>query len=365
MTRPVVLVAIKGMGLGGAEMLIAESARFWDRTRFDYRVVYALPWKDQLVPQLVELDVPVACIGSKRGLTPASWWRLRQEIANSDASLVHAHLPAMGAVARIVSPVPVVYTEHNIASSYRRPVQLVNKLTYARNRSVTAVSEAVAASIAGYPGPRARVVANGVSVAVGDTEVDAVRSGLGIAANSPLVVHVGNIRPHKGHMNLIAATKELANLIPDVLVVSIGGEKNDGDLARVRDAAESAGVSENLRFLGRRSDALAFTAAADVFANPSDFEGLPVAILESMALGTPVVATSVGGVPTVIRNEETGILVAPKDPIGLATGVARVFSDNTAAAEYAAAAKQLVEAEYSLEAMVRTMETMYAAVIDA
>lgn len=364
MTRPIVLVAIKGMGLGGAEMLIAESARFWNRDRFDYRVVYALPWKDQLVPQLEDLGVPVTCIGSNRGMTPASWLRLRREISKSGAALVHAHLPAMGAVARLASPVPVVYTEHNIASSYRRPVQFVNRVTYGRNRAVTAVSDAVAESIAEYPGPTAQVVQNGVSVAVDDAAAAAVRKELGIGPSTPLVVHVGNIRPHKGHMNLVAASQEIVRSNPDVRIVSIGGEKNEGDLARVRTAATDAGIAEHLQFLGRRSDALAFIAAADVFANPSDFEGLPVAILESMALGTPVAATSVGGVPAVIRNEETGILVDAKDPAGLAKAVLLILQDRSLADRLATAAQDLVAAEYSLEAMVKTMESMYGRVLD-
>lgn len=362
-SRPRVLVAIKGLGIGGAEMLIAESARVWDRDRFDYRVVYALPWKNQLVPRLEALEVPVTCIGSKRGMTPSSWMALRR-LAGTEADVVHAHLPAMGAVARVVSPVPVVYTEHNIAGSYRKPVQLVNRATYGRNAAVTAVSQAVADSIAGYPGPRAQVVANGVSVSVSDEAATAVRSELGIAADTPMVVHVGNIRPHKGHANLVDTTALLVREVPDVRVVSIGGEKNDGDLERVRSLAAAAGVAGNLTFLGRREDALAFVKAADVFANPSDFEGLPVAVLEAMYLGTPVVATAVGGVPAIVQQDETGILVPPRDPQSLADGIARILRNPARAQTLAEAAQKVIERDYSLEAMVHELESIYGAVLD-
>ena len=357
------MVAIKGLGIGGAEMLIAESARLWNRDRFDYRVVYALPWKDQLVGTLEALDVPVTCIGTRRGMTPTSWPALRSHLNDAGADLVHAHLPAMGAVARVVSPVPVVYTEHNIAGSYRLPVQWANRATYARNRAVTAVSDAEAESIAGYPGPDARVVSNGVSVAVTEQEKAAVRAELGIDAATPLVVHVGNIRPHKGHANLVDTVVRLVPMVPDVRVVSIGGEKHDGDLARVTRLAAEAGVADHLAFMGRREDALAFTAAADVFANPSDFEGLPVAVLEAMALERPVVATSVGGVPSIVRNDVTGVLVPPKDPAALADGIARMLGDRRVAAELAAAGRKVVERDFSLETMVRTLEEIYAEVL--
>ena len=119
MSAPVILVAVKGLGIGGAEKLIVESARSWDRERFDYRVAYALPWKDQLVAPLRDLGIPVECIGTKRGLTPSSWWRLRR--AAADAALVHAHLPAMGAVARMFAGRPVVYTEHKVDVVLPRP----------------------------------------------------------------------------------------------------------------------------------------------------------------------------------------------------------------------------------------------------
>lgn len=361
--RPVVMVAIKGLGIGGAEMLIAESARLWDRSRFDYRVVYALPWKDQLVGTLEAMEVPVTCVGTARGMTPASWPALRGHIQDSGAALVHAHLPAMGAVVRVVSPPPVVYTEHNIATSYRLPVQTANRLTYSRNRAVTAVSEAVAKSISGYPGPDARVVSNGVAVSVAPEQAAAARAELGIEATTPLVVHVGNIRPHKGHANLVDAVGQLVQSVPNVRVVSIGGEKNEGDLARVRQLADDAGVAGNLTFLGRREDALAFTAAADVFANPSDFEGLPVSVLEAMALERPVVATAVGGVPSIVQPDSTGLLVPPKDPAALADGIVRLLSDRDLAAELASAGRKVVERDYSLETMVRTLESIYDEVL--
>jgi len=361
MNRPVILVAIKGLGIGGAEKLISESARFWDRSRFEYRVVYALPWKDQLVAPLEALRVEVDCIGTKWGMTPSSWLRLRRSAA--DVSVVHAHLPAMGAVARIFAGKPVIYTEHNVASSYRFPVRLVNRVTYRRNRVVTAVSDAVAASVAGYPGHGARVVPNGVSCDIVPGAAERVRAELGLEPSAPLVVHVGNIRPHKGHANLVAAMPRLLASHPDVTVVSIGGEKHEGDLPRVRAMAAQAGVSDRLRFLGRRQDALDFIAAADLFANPSDFEGLPVAVLEAMALSRPVVATAVGGMPSLIIDGETGVLVPPGDPEALASGIARILDNPALAGELGAAGAKVVERDYSLEAMVRAFEAMYDEVL--
>ena len=363
--RPTVLVFIKGLGIGGAEKLISEGARVWDRNRFDYRVAYQLPWKDQLVPDFEALGVAVECVGGRKGSTLSAVVGLRRLIRASGAALVHAHLPAAGVIARLVSAVPVVYTEHNLSSSYREPTRTLSRLTYGRNRAVTAVSEAVAESLAGYPGPVPLMIHNGVAVAVSAEEAAAVRSELGLGRDDPLVVHVGNIRPHKGHDTLIEAVAELVRLQPRVAVVSIGGEKHPGDLDRVRAAAHDAGVEGSLRFLGRRTDAPAFVAAADVFVNPADIEGLPVSILEAMALGTPVVATAVGGVPAVVENGATGLLVDRGDAFGLAQAVHRLLGDRTLAGRIASAAHDLVERDYGLEPMVRSFEAIYTEILGA
>ncbi|MGH8923785.1 MAG: glycosyltransferase, partial [Acidimicrobiia bacterium] len=312
-TRPVVLILIKGLGIGGAERLITEAASWWDRKLFDYRVAYLLPWKDQLVRDLEESRIPVAMLGSRRGIGPAAAARLRRFIKKEKVALVHAHLPTAGVLARLVSPVPVIYTEHNLVGSYRLPTRLLNRLTYTRNRRVVAVSEAVAAAVGDYRGPKVAVIPNGVSVRVSEQTAASARAELGLNSESDLVVHVGNIRPHKGHATLVAAAGWLAGHRPGVTIVSIGGEKHPGDLERVRALAAAAGADGVLRFLGRRDDARAFLAAADVVVNPSDVEGLPVVLLEAMAMERPVVATSVGGVPALIEHELTGLLVEPGD----------------------------------------------------
>ncbi|HDH03673.1 MAG TPA: glycosyltransferase, partial [Actinobacteria bacterium] len=265
-----ILVLIKGLGIGGAEKLISDGAEFWDRDSYDYRVAYVLPWKDQVVPDLEDLGVPVKCIGSERGMRPGVVGALRSLMTEWETDLVHAHLPATGILARLTARVPVVYTEHNVVTSYRLPTRLANRATYGRNAAVIAVSDAVGSSLTSYPGPDAKVIENGVSATLDPKAASAARAELGVHQDQTLIVHVGNIRPHKGQSNLTSAVVELVKTHPEVVVVSIGGEKFEGDLARVQEGAQAAGVSDRLRFLGRRPDARAFTEAADVYVNPAD-----------------------------------------------------------------------------------------------
>jgi glycosyltransferase involved in cell wall biosynthesis len=358
-----VLVLIKGLGIGGAEKLISEGARFWDRESFHYEVAYVLPWKDQLVADLESQGIEVHMIGGQRGLTFPTAGRLRRLVQEHDIDLIHAHLPTMGIVARVVSPVPVVYTEHNMADSYRPLTRTLNKMTYGRNTAATAVSGAVAGSVSGWPGDPALIIPNGVAVHTDPEGVKAARKELRLSDSDLLVAHVGNIRPGKGHDVLIDAVAHLHERQPSVRFVSIGGEKYPGDLERVRTRALEAGIENNLRFMGRRADALNFVAAADMFVNPSSVEGLPVAILEAMALGRPVVAAAAGGVPGIVKDGVTGILVEPNEPVALAAGIEKLINDPYLAERLGQAAQDMVEKEYGLEPMVRATEDIYRQVV--
>jgi glycosyltransferase involved in cell wall biosynthesis len=311
------------------------------------------------MPDLKGQGIAVHMIGGARGLTPPTLGRLRRLIKEKAIDVVHAHLPTMGIVARIVSPVPVVYTEHNMAESYRPITRTLNRMTYRRNAITIAVSGAVAGSVNDWPGDPVLVIPNGVAVSVDRHGASAVRQELGLSESDLLVAHVGNIRPGKGHEVLIDAVAHLHKRVPSIRFVSVGGEKYPGDLERIRSRASEAGLGDTLRFMGRRPDALNFVAAADIFVNPSTVEGLPVAILEAMALGRPVVAAAAGGVPGIVKDGVTGILVEPNEPAALAAGIERLISDPLLAKRLGEAAQGMVMNEYGLEPMVRATEEVY------
>lgn len=358
-----VLVLIKGLGIGGAERLVSSGSAYWDTDRFEYHVAYILPWKDALVPEIEGRGIEVTCIGGQRGFDPLVPLRWRSLLKRFRPDLVHAHLPSAGILARLFTPVPVVYTEHNIASSYKPPTRVANRITYGMNSVAIAVSDAVLDSISDFPGGPHRIIENGVAVEPNGDRAVAARQELSVDDTTKLVVHVGNIRPHKGHSNLLAAAELLLASHEDVVIVSIGGEKFPGDLERLRNEAAARGIDSKIRFLGSRADALDFVAAADVFVNPADVEGLPVAILEAMALGKPVVATAVGGVPSVVLDGETGRLVPPKSPADLATTMAELLADSEERRRLADNGRALIESRFSLARMVERYENLYEEVL--
>ncbi len=357
-----IAILIKGLGIGGAERLISEAVEFWDRDRFDYQVAYLLPWKDQLVAPIVDAGIRVDQLGNGK-LGPTTFRSVRSYFQETEPDLVHAHLPSTGILARLLSPAPVVYTEHNVVSSYRQPTRALNRATYGKNARLIAVSGAVAESVHSYPKPDPIVIPNGVSVSVGEDERKAARKELGIDDQTVLVAHVGNIRPHKGHQNLIEAVAQLPDSQTPFVVVSIGGEKYPGDLDRITTDAQNAGVQDRLRFLGRREDALSFVGAADLMVNPSDHEGLPLAILEAMSLGKPVVATAVGGVPSVIESDVSGTLVPAGDPTALAAALEKLTDDPELRSRLGAKAQEVALERHGLGSMIQAVERVYGEVL--
>ena len=330
-----------------------------EESREGARVLLDLPPRIRL-GECDALGIAVHRLSESGRTTPALPWRLRRLVRSIGADLVHAHLPYTGILARVAAGLPVVYTEHNLADSYRQPTRTLNRLTYRRNAATIAVSDAVAESLTGY-GADVAMIRNGVVCDVDATTATAARAELGLGGADPLVVHVGNIRPGKGHDTLIdtAALLREAPGVP-VTVISIGTEKHPGDLDRVRARAGDA-----VGFLGRRPDAVAFTAACDVYVNPADVEGLPVAVLEAMWLGRPIVATAVGGVPSVIHDGKTGLLVPPGDPAALAAAVASLLDDPARAARLGKSAARHAHAELDLATMVRRVEAVYDEVLAA
>jgi len=171
----------------------------------------------------------------------------------------------------------------------------------------------------GVPAERIHVIPNGVDATLfSPVSRSDARERLGLAPLGRLIVCVGSPKPQKGHEDLIAA---LARLRAPVRAVILTGQAGTSPyVRRLARRLREHGLSGRVRLLGRRpqADVAAFLNAADVSVLPSHSEGCPNVVLESLACGTPVVATNVGAVPDILRPGETGEVVPPGDPAALA-----------------------------------------------
>jgi glycosyltransferase involved in cell wall biosynthesis len=179
----------------------------------------------------------------------------------------------------------------------------------------------------------------------------------GVDPQAPLVITVGNMHSRvKGHYELVEAVRSIRDPFPNAKFLIVGdGEERP----RIERAAQQAGVGDMFVFLGQRADIPDLLSCCDLFVLPSLAEGLPNAILEAMASGLPVVATRVGGIPEIIEDGRTGLMVPPKDPKALAEAIMRVLRDAEFATMLADSGQERVHSEFSFHRAVESLNHLY------
>jgi len=272
------------------------------------------------------------------------------DVANSNATRDRRALTWLRWRRRL--PVPFVVTRHTM------PLTLMPELIavgLSADRTI-AVSPAVALALRRrlHPRARLRVVPNGidcerVDAAPSDADLAAARAALGDAAGRPVVLVLA--RRKDQHILL----QGLAALQRAVLVACVGIEP-DPELRAIEGRVPAQHRVVYVPFTDRP---LAFARLADVSVLPSRIEGLSIALLETMALGLPAVASRAGGNPDVITSGETGVLVPPLDPLAWAGALERVLGDRAFAQRIARAGRDLVRREFTLERAAERTETVY------
>lgn len=372
MTRKTkVMYLIKGLGLGGAEKLLEQASPHLDWERFDYEVVYLLPWKNALVPYFERTGVPVFCLNQRRTYDLRVVRELVRLLRDRRVDLLHLHLPYSGILGRLASkmaPVKaVVYTEHNLWERYHWLTMTANRLTYRWNDAVISVSDEVERSIRSHyrvnGKPRLSTILNGVDVdqlyAIARDPLG-VRKEFGIPEDHQLVAHVANFTPKKRHEDLLRAVQLVCQRQPAITFLLVG----QGPLeAEMKALAQDLNITGNVVFAGFRTDATRLMAAADLFVLPSQYEGLPVSLLEAMGLGLPVVATRVGGVPEVVSDGVEGFLVEPLHPGLVAEKVLELTSSPELRQRFSRNGVERVNEHFSVRAMVASTEALYTQVL--
>ena len=212
----------------------------------------------------------------------------------------------------------------------------------------------------GVPPERIVTVPNGVAPQTGRMRRGEARRVLGLRPDRPVVLTIGRLTHMKGQWHLIDAVPDLAARFPGLAVVLLG----DGPLrSSLQARAAALGVSGHVLFPGHRPDARRLLASADVFVLPSRHEGMPLAALEAMEAGLPVVATRVIGSAEVVEDGRTGALVRPGDPAALGAAVARLLADPALRRRQGAAGRRRYEACFTRERMAAETAEVYESVL--
>jgi len=307
----------------------------------------------------------------RRPLDPMCVGELASHIRKDQLDLVHSHeftMAVYGAAATLAARRPHVTTMHGsqtMTAALRRRIAL--RWAFRRSAATIAVSAETRRHLEialGLSPGVVEVILNGVPDRPGDPIP--IRQELGVEPGELLLVAVGNLDARKGHIFLLQALQQLraAGLQTPWRVAIAGGR--GGDQRELLEAfAREHGFQDRLHLLTHREDIPNLLAAADVFAMPSLWEGLPLALLEAMLAGRAIVASRISGIPEAVTDEVEGLLSTPGEVPSLAAALGRLLPDPGLRARLGTAAQARAHREFTVEAMVDAYEKRYRAALGA
>ena len=209
----------------------------------------------------------------------------------------------------------------------------------------------------GIPRERALTIHEGIDLAHVDAAPPvSVRETFWLPTNAPVVGCVGALVEHKGHRYLVHAAADIVRAVPDARIVILGEGDLRDELSRL---IHELGLERHVLLPGFRPDVLSLLKAVDVFVMPSITEGLGTSILDAMACRKAVVASAVGGIPEVVEDGRTGLLVPARDASALGTAIVRLLRDPSLAGRLAAAGRARVEQRFTADRMVQDTLDVY------
>ena len=353
-----VMIVVHGLETGGAEMMVLHLARELDRAGHPVRVVSLHGDETDVAGLMRRAGIDVVALNKAGGPDPRTVLRLRAQMRDFSPTVVHTHLPVLEYVLPAVRlygrRVKVIHTVHNIAreETRHRVLREVNRRAFSHGVVPVALNEEVRSSICreyALPPSAVPVVGNGI-------DLDAFRGPQrrGLRGAGARLLCVARLAPAKNHALLLQTVALLRESGRDVSLTLVG----DGPLrGRLEELARELGISERVRFAGRRTDTAAFYRDCDLFVLLSDYEGMPMSIIEAMASGLPVVATRAGGVGELVDDGVSGALVEA-DAAAAAEAIAAICDDPALYARLSAGAVR-TSSRYSATAMMEKYVGLY------
>jgi len=354
----------------------AQLAKWHDRRR--YRMVFGTlkpmaPWLREFMER--EGVACMSCEARTRAEYGLGLARLIRYLRRERVDILHTHLfepSAVGLVAAVFARTPHrVMTRHysNYHTRIRkrwhvRMDQLCNRMSHA----VVAVSQHTADHIVqeeGAPVEKVHVVLNGIDfsrIKVSDGDAPARLRREWCPEGSQLLVVPGRLHPEKGQTYLFQALPVIRRRLACPVVALMAGA---GPFeSAYREEVRSVGCEDIVKFLGFRRDIADVIAAADVVVLPSVAEAFGLVVAEALYLGTPVVATHIGGIPEIVENGVDAVLVPAADSIALADAIVRMLGDPERRRLMASAGRERVRDHFSFEKMMRAYEQLYERLVE-
>jgi glycosyltransferase involved in cell wall biosynthesis len=357
---------VPSLDYGGSETLLLSFLRNLDREKFSPEV-HCFYQAGKLAREFRDEGIPVHEWDASRR-NPVTFARLVLFMLRKRYDVAHTHLfDRQGRLAAFLARIPVIMTTYHLVTDWDGTGRFsdwlkitIDRLTARLNDKIIVVSEDVrkmAIEKGRLPEDRIVLVRNGIDVeSYRDTGgEEELREELGLNGKR-VVLAVGRLFEQKGHIYLIKAARILKEEFPDLVVVIVG----EGPLkASLASEIRESKLEDNVILSGPRRDIQELLAMSEMFVMPSLYEGLPIALLEAMASGKPIVATDVDGIRGVIEKGISGLLVPPQEESQLAKAISILLTDKQLATSLATSSRERAEREFDIRLHVKKIEGIY------
>ncbi|AFL85685.1 glycosyltransferase [Belliella baltica DSM 15883] len=366
-----VLHLIKSLGRGGAEKLIPETAKLHDLQRFEFYCIYFYHQENNIVEELRAAGIRVFLFPSSNLGIFRQINKVKNFIKIENIDIIHAHLPWAGVLARLVGrkiKIPIVYTEHNTWDRYNKVSYWFNKLTFKKQDVAIAVSNEVALSmelnmmispLKRKGRLKVKNILNGVNTDFfkkDEAAGEAIRAELGIPQNAFVIGKVAVFRSQKRLWIWVQQALQILQIEPKVHFLLVG----DGDWReKILKQMKESNYASNFHWVGVQKEVIPFLSTMNLYMSSSEFEGLPVAMLEAMSCQIPVVATRAGGIGEAVTHGLEGMLCEVDEYEKLSNLCLRIIQVPELHQALSLNARLRVEKEFSMKKMVSEIEEVY------
>lgn len=354
-----VIHVIPTLSFGGAERLLLDIVRKGDRRRFDYEVV-AMVRGGGLEKDFRSAGVPLKIFYKKNKFGLGVFFKLYNYFKSERPDVVHTHLfgaDVWAGLAAYFAGVPAIFkTEHNINFDEGGMKILIKHWTAFVFKKMIAISPAVRDWMLErerMPAEKIIVIYNGIELArFPEKDVEGF-------SRPPILINVARFDEQKGHRFLIRALAEMKDVDWNLWLVGEGSL-----FGEIKEAVKEAGLNGRVKFYGNRNDVPELLAQSDIFVFPSLWEGLGIALLEAGAVGLPIVATRVGGIKDIFKDNKNALLVSEKNEKDLGAAIKWMIEHPEKALFLGKEAQKMVREKYSLNEMVKEYENLYEDIIN-
>lgn len=361
-----VMHVIQELNVGGAERVVANYVKNHDRAMFTPQVC-AISEGGAVADEIEACGVKVTVLGKRPGLDLSVIGRFRKLVADEGVKILHLHNPPAnnwGVPASLLNHgVVTVRTEHNVFYKGRivRGYPVINMALGMFNSKIITVSEQVKKSHLAKDFLNRKkyvTVYNGIEGGIYKKhyDTDRIRHELAIPSGSPVIGKIASLSRQKAYPVFLMCAAAVLKKRPDAVFLAIGGGKLKQELESARDAM---GLGGKVIFTGIRHDIPMLLQLMDIFMLSSDWEGLPMTVLEAMASSRPCVVTDVGGNREAVIDGETGIITPPGDPDALATAVLGLLENKKLMKRMGEKGRERFENNFTVESMVAKTESIY------